>query len=362
MEKITLLCLFGGKSTEHDVSLVSAYSILKNLDRSKYNVEMVGITKDGNWYYYSGEPEKIRDGSWQDDLTSLEQAAISPSTGDSALLVFSKDGDTYRKIHIDVVFPVMHGAHSEDGTLQGLLQISGIPFVGCKCTTSAIAMDKAFTKLLLKNIGIPQARSIIVRAEAIEANYPQILQGCEGLSPYPLFVKPANAGSSVGTTKVTARDKLKDALLKAAEIDSKIIVEEFVTGKECEVAVIGKKRYTASTVGQIIPGSDFYDYDTKYSPDSPATYKIPADIKPETALEIQTLAKKICSILGVEGLSRVDFFVRKTGGREEILFNEINTMPGFTEISMYPKLLIHDGMSYSDIIDRLIGMALGKED
>lgn len=362
MEKITLLCLFGGKSTEHDVSLVSAYSILKNADRSKYNIETVGITKEGDWYYYSGEPENIRDGSWHSAPALLENAAISPSVGDSALIVFSTDGSSYRKIHVDVIFPVMHGAFSEDGTMQGLLQISGIPFVGCKCTTSALAMDKAFTKLLMKNLGIPQARSMIVRAESIEANYRQILEGCEKLSPYPLFIKPANAGSSVGASKVTGRDKLKDALYKAAKFDSKVIIEEFIKGKECEVAVIGKNRYTASTVGQIIPGCDFYDYETKYSSSSPATYRIPADIKPETALELRTAAIKICSILGVEGLSRVDFFVRKSGENEEIIFNEINTIPGFTEISMYPKLFIHDGMSYSEIIDRLIDIALGKRD
>lgn len=361
MEKIKLLCLFGGKSNEYEVSLMSAYSILTNIDREKYSVETVGITKAGDWYYYTGAPENIRDGSWCADTSALEPAAISPSVSDSALLVFGPDGASCRRIHIDVIFPVMHGAFSEDGTLQGLLQISGIPFVGCKCATSAIAMDKGFTKMLLKTLGLPQARSIIVRAESIADNYPQIQAGCENLSAYPLFVKPANAGSSVGGSKVMNRDQLLPALNKAAEYDSKIIVEEYIKGKECEVAVMGGKRFTASTVGQIVPGSDFYDYETKYSSGSPATYNIPAAIKPETAQNIQIYAKKICSILGVEGLARVDFFVRKNGGHEEIIFNEINTLPGFTEISMYPKLFMYDGMSYSEIIDRLISLALGKD-
>lgn len=222
-------------------------------------------------------------------------------------------------------------------------------------------MDKAFTKLIMKNLGIPQARSIIVRAESVATNYKQIEERCEQLSPYPLFVKPANGGSSVGASKVSSRDKLQSAIVEASKYDSKVIVEEFIKGKECEVAVMGKSRFNVSNVGQIVPGSEFYDYETKYSKESPATYNIPADIKPETALEIRSTAIKICSILGVEGLARVDFFVRKNGAREDIVFNEINTMPGFTEISMYPKLFIDSGMSYSEIIDRLIDIALGKE-
>lgn len=362
MEKITVLCLFGGKSTEYEVSLMSAHSILVNIDREKYNVITVGITKDGDWYHYTGTPESIRDGSWCADPASLEKAAISPSMSDSALLIFGTDGSSCRKVHIDVVLPIMHGAHAEDGTLQGLLKISGIPFVGCGCTTSAIGMDKSFTKLILKNFGIPQARSIIVRSDSINGNFPQIMDRCEQMSPYPIFVKPANAGSSVGASKVNSRDELLKAILEAAKYDDKVVVEEYIKGKEVEVAVMGKHRYTASTPGQINPGSAFYDYDTKYSAGSTASYSIPADIKPETAEEIRVTAVKICSILGVEGLSRVDFFVRKKGGKEDFLFNEINTLPGFTEISMYPKLMIHDGMTYPQIIDRLIGIALGKED
>ncbi|MCI8387998.1 MAG: D-alanine--D-alanine ligase [Clostridiales bacterium] len=362
MEKTTLLVLFGGKSTEHDVSLMSATSILNNVDREKYNVETVGITKSGDWYYYTGAVENITNGSWCENPDSISPAAISPSMSDHALLVFAADGSSYKKIHIDVIFPVMHGAYSEDGTLQGLMQMSGIPFVGCKCATSAISMDKAFTKLILKNFNIPQARSIIVNAQTIATNYPQIQAGCENLSAYPLFVKPANAGSSVGSSKVMNRDMLLPALKKAAEHDSKIIVEEYIKGKECEIAVMGSPRnMKATTIGQIVPGSDFYDYETKYSSGSPATYKIPADIKDETKEALRTTALRICAILGVEGLSRVDFFVRKGGGREEIIFNEINTLPGFTEISMYPRLFVNDGMEYSEIIDHLIDIALGKE-
>lgn len=361
MEKLNLLILFGGKSNEYEVSLVSASSIIKNADSEKYNIFTVGITKDGDWFNYTGSPDAIRSGEWCADTSSLEKAALSPSVSDGSLLIFGKDG-SYRSQPIDVIFPVMHGAFSEDGTLQGLLQMSGIPFVGCKCCTSAIGMDKGFTKMILKNVGIHMAQSIVVNAAMLEKGYPQILDRAEQLSPYPLFVKPANAGSSVGASKVTARDRLLPALHKAAQYDSKIVIEEFVKGKECEVAVMGKKGYITSTVGQIVPGSDFYDYDTKYSPDSNAKYLIPADIKEETQLVIRRMAMQICSVLGVEGLARVDFFVRRAAGQEEVIFNEINTMPGFTEISMYPKLFMHDGMSYAEIIDRLVNLALGKDD
>lgn len=359
MEKLKLLILFGGRSTEYEVSLLSAYSILKNADREKYDILTVGITKEGDWYYYDGPIEAIRDGSWCADTAGMPSAAVSPSVSDHALLVFGADGVI--KLRVDVIFPVMHGAYSEDGTLQGLLQLSGIPFVGCKCCASAIGMDKAYTKLLLRSIGVPQAKSIVIRASAINTEYDQILERCENIGPYPLFVKPANAGSSVGASKVSSRKQLLPALKEAAKYDGKLLIEEFVKGKECEVAVIGKARFTASTVGQIVPGSDFYDYDTKYSAGSTATYNIPADIELDTRNAIRRTAIQICSVLGVEGLSRVDFFVRKVGGREEFLFNEINTLPGFTEISMFPKLFVNDGMTYSELIDRLIALALGKD-
>lgn len=360
MEKLTLLILFGGKSGEYEVSLSSAASILKNVDREKYVVETVGITKNGDWYYYNGDIESIKDGSWCADTARLCRAMISPSVSESSLYILPQDGSAPRSVHIDVVFPVMHGANAEDGTLQGLLQISGIPFVGCKCTASAIGMDKSFTKMLLKGFEIPMAKSLIVRADAFDANEKAIISRCENIGPYPLFVKPANAGSSVGAAKAKDRAGLKEAIHEAGKVDSKVLIEEYISGKEVEVAVIGNQKFYASTVGQIIPGSEFYSYDAKYSADSSSDYKIPASIRPETAAEIRGYAQQICSILGVEGLSRVDFFVRRHGAREEIIFNEINTLPGFTEISMYPKLLMHDTFTYAEIIDTLIDLALGK--
>lgn len=362
MTKPTVLCLFGGKSSEYEVSLNSAYSILSNIDREKYNVITVGITKDGDWCYYDGSIENIPSGTWLSH--PLKRAVLSPSPSDKALFVLS--GDRVEKIPVDVIFPVMHGANAEDGTLQGLMQLSGIPYVGCGCVTSAIAMDKGFTKLVVSHYGIPQAKSDIIPKFRLEKDIDGVIEACEAVSEYPLFVKPANAGSSVGASKAKNRDELISALNLAAEHDTKIIVEEYIKGKEVEIAVIGNEpmgadAYIASTPGNIDPGAEFYDYDAKYSAASTSSATIPADISPETAKKAQRYAKIICSALGVTGLSRVDFFVCETDGEEKIIFNEINTLPGFTTISMYPKLLIHDGMSYPEIIDRLIALAVKKE-
>lgn len=356
MSKPTLLVLFGGKSTEYEVSLISAHSILSNVNRDKYSVVTVGITKGGDWYLFQGDIAKIKDGTWCADAYTLEKAALSPSPSDGGLFVFGKDGA--RLLHIDVIFPVMHGANAEDGTLQGLMKLSGIPFVGCGCATSAIGMDKGFTKLVLNNFGIPQAKCKIILRNDFLRDRAAVLDQCEALGSYPIFVKPANAGSSVGASKATDRISLEAALALAAEHDGKIIVEEYIKGKEVEVAVIGNGDFTASTCGQINPGSEFYDYDAKYSADSNSSCLIPADIKPETAKKVREYAVKICSVLGVTGLSRVDFFVTDD---ERIVFNEINTLPGFTQISMYPKLLMHDGRSYSEIIDDLISLATKRE-
>ncbi len=359
MSKPTLLVLFGGKSTEYEVSLISAHSILSNVNRGKYDVVTVGITKSGDWYLFEGDISNIKDGTWCADTSLLKKAAISPSPSDKGLYVFDENGTTL--VHIDVIFPVMHGAHSEDGTLQGLIQLSGIPFVGCDCATSAIAMDKGYTKLVLNNFDIPQAKCKIILRDDLISNLAATLDECETLGKYPLFVKPANAGSSVGASKAPDRAALEAALTLAAEHDTRIIVEEYIKGKEVEVAVIGNREYIASTPGQINPGAEFYDYDAKYSADSNSSCLIPADIKPETAEKVREYAVKICAALGVTGLSRVDFFVSARCGKERIIFNEINTLPGFTQISMYPKLLMHDGRSYPEIIDDLIALAMKKE-
>ena len=365
MSRPTVLILFGGKSTEYEVSLISAHSILTNIDREKYTVVTVGITKIGDWYFYEGNTESIKNGTWCADVSRLKRAALSPSPADSGIYVFGAEGNA-ELIRIDVIFPVMHGANAEDGTLQGLMQLSGIPFIGCGCVTSAIGMDKAYTKLVLYHYGIPQAKCDIFPKFRLEKDPDDVIEGCEDISPYPLFVKPANAGSSVGASKASNRNELVSALTLAAEHDTKIVVEEYIKGKEVEVAVMGnrpmgKDAYIASTCGQINPGAEFYDYDAKYSADSNSSAIIPADISEDTAKKIREYARVICDALGVTGLSRVDFFVYEKEGEEKIIFNEINTLPGFTQISMYPKLFMHDGMTYTEIIDSLITLALKKE-
>ncbi len=361
MNKPTVLCLFGGKSSEYEVSLKSAYSILTNIDRQKYDVLTLGITKTGDWLLYTGDIEKIPGGSWCEDSADTKKAFLSASPNDKAIYVLKDNGSAVEKVHIDVIFPVMHGSNAEDGTLQGLLELSGIAYVGCGCAASAIGMDKAYTKLILNNYGIPQAKCEIINEFRFLKDKDGVITACEEIGPYPLFVKPANAGSSVGASKASSREELIVAIGSALLHDTKVIVEEYISGKEIEVAVMGngnnKGAYKISACGQINPGAEFYDYDAKYSESSTSSTKIPADIKKETADKVRQYAGQICAALGVCGLSRVDFFVTAD---EKIIFNEINTLPGFTTISMYPKLMMDTGMTYTEIIDSLIYLALKK--
>ncbi|MBO7148639.1 MAG: D-alanine--D-alanine ligase [Clostridia bacterium] len=348
MNKKTVLCMFGGKSTEHEVSLSSAYSILSNIDKEKYDVHTLGVTKNGSWLYYTGDYESIKDGSWHTHDTC--PACLLPEPDLKSLLVRSSPE---KLIRLDAIFPIMHGAHSEDGTLQGLFEISGIPYVGPGCLSSAVAMDKVFTKMVLNNFDIPQARFAYFPDFLIKSALDICIATIEKDFSYPVFVKPANAGSSIGTGKASDRASLADTLMHAAKFDTKIIVEEYLNGKEIEVAVMGNRDITVSACGEIDPGSEYYDYDTKYKNSTSSAY-IPANIKNDTAEKIRALAGKIYTALGCRGLSRVDFFLCED---ERIVFNEINTLPGFTSISMYPKLFMHAGLSYGEIIDRLITLA-----
>ena len=340
--------MFGGRSTEHEVSLSSAYSILSNIDKEKYDVHTLGVTKDGSWLYYTGGYESIKDGSWY--THDVYPACLLPDPGLKSLLVRTQPE---KLIKLDVIFPVMHGAYSEDGTLQGLFEICGIPYVGPGCLSSAVAMDKVFTKLVLNNLDIPQARFAYFPDFLIKSSLDICIRLIEKDFSYPVFVKPANAGSSIGTGKAIDRASLADTLTHAAKFDAKIIVEEYLNGKEIEVAVMGNRDIKISACGEIDPGSEYYDYDTKYKNNTSSAY-IPADISDSAAEEIRELAGKIYTTLGCKGLSRVDFFLCEN---DRIVFNEINTLPGFTNISMYPKLFMHEGLSYSEIIDRLITLA-----
>ena len=255
---------------------------------------------------------------------------------------------------IDVVFPVLHGENGEDGTIQGLLQLAGIPYVGARVAASAVAMDKTLTKLVAYQAGIPQADWFLARRLELECHMEQVLCRLEERFSYPMFVKPAGTGSSVGVSKVTSRERLRQGLLDAAVYDNKVLVEEFIRGKEIEVAVMGNGSPVASVCGEIDSGAEFYDYEAKYITDTSVAY-IPARISEEAAEQVRELAVRVYQALGCRGLSRVDFFVQEDG---KAVFNEINTIPGFTSISMYPKLFAASGIPYPQLIDELIHLAM----
>ena len=352
MKSLSVCILFGGVSPEHEVSLRSAESVLNNIDESKYNVFPVGITKEGKWILYGGKDySDLPSGRW---LTHPDnrQAAISPIRGQS-LLTF--EGDCVVRQQIDVVFPVLHGENGEDGTIQGLLQLAGIPYVGPHVAASAVAMDKTLTKLVVDQAGITQAAWNLVRRSDMGSRMEGTLDALEAKFAYPMFVKPAGTGSSVGVSKATEREDLKKALLEAGKYDDKVLVEEFIRGREIEVAVMGNESPVASVCGEIDSGADFYDYDAKYITDTSVSY-IPARIPEDVAETVRDTAVKVYKAIGCQGLSRVDFFV--TWQENRVVFNEINTIPGFTSISMYPKLFGASGVPYSQLIDKLLELAL----
>ena len=351
MNKLSVCILFGGMSPEHEVSLRSAESVLNNLDPEKYHIFPVGITRQGEWILFgSKDYSLLPTGQWL-QCKDNRPAAISPVRG-QGLLTFEED--CVVRQHLDVVFPVLHGENGEDGSMQGLLQLAGIPCVGPLVSSSATCMDKTLTKLVCDNAGIRQAPWKLVTAEALAANAEGVLDGVEASFAYPVFVKPAGTGSSVGVAKAKDREALRKALHNAASFDRKVLVEEFISGAEVEVAVMGNDAPVASICGEIEAGAEFYDYEAKYISDC-STLHIPARIDGETAEKVRDTAVKAYKALGCRGLSRVDFFVTYEGN--EIVFNEINTLPGFTSISMYPKLFEASGILYSQLLDKLLELA-----
>ncbi|MBE6672107.1 MAG: D-alanine--D-alanine ligase [Ruminococcaceae bacterium] len=351
MNKINFCCLFGGNSSEYEVSLKSAYGVITNTDSEKYSIIPVGITRDGScWYLYGGDYENIRDGKWIEDKANLTPAFIVPGSR----LCLCPEGEAVSYLNIDVAFPVMHGSYSEDGRMQGLLDMCSVSYVGPGCVASGCCMDKAITKQILKCHGIPQARAICVLRDDLDAAYDRIRFAVKSGFGYPVFVKPACAGSSVGVSRAGSDAELRSALETALAEDDKALIEEYIDGREIEVAVMGNGAPVASVCGEIDPGATFYDYETKYCADT-ASYYIPARLEDEVADKVRALAVKIYKAMGCKGLSRVDFFVKADN---TIIFNEINTLPGFTPISMYPKLFMHSGMSYTEVIDRLLCLAM----
>ncbi len=345
------LIIFGGASSEHFVSCVSAAYVISNIPTDKYDVVTVGITRDGEWYLYEGDVSLLPEDKWLES-GKITKAVLSPDRKDKSLIVFR--GDKVEKIKIDVAFPVLHGKNGEDGTIQGLLELSGIPYVGSDCRSSACCMDKAITNTLADSAEIAQAKWLSCIKEEYQSIKDGFLKKAEDYLGYPIFVKPANAGSSVGVSKAVDRASLEKAMETAFNEDRKVVLEEFIDGYEVECAVLGNADAQAMTVGQIKPANEFYDYEAKYENDNSELY-IPAHIPEGTIEEVRRTAVRVYKELGCSGLSRVDFFVTKKDGR--VVFNEINTIPGFTPISMYAKLCEYSGISYSQLVDRLLMLA-----
>lgn len=353
MAKKVIAVLFGGQSSEHDVSKVSAAAVISNINQDKYTVMPVYITKDGHWLLYDGPVESIQSGSWEKYATT---AILSPDATHKGL--FRIVGDRLKLIPVDLVFPVLHGAMGEDGTIQGLLELAGLPYVGCGVLSSAVSMNKAYTKIIAESIGIEQAKYTVIYRSEVENSIEECIDRAERVCGYPCFIKPACAGSSVGITKAHNRDELVDGLWIAAKEDRTIVVEENITGLELECAVLGNSDVKASAVGQILPAAEFYDYDAKYNNKESETV-IPAPIPEDKAEEIRQKAVSIFRALDGRGLSRVDFFLEE-GGR--VIFNEINTLPGFTPISMYPMLFNEAGLGTEELVDRLIELGFSRNE
>jgi D-alanine-D-alanine ligase len=345
--------IFGGRSGEHEISLQSAKSVIDALDPQRYEVVPIAITKEGRWLTSS-------------DATLLLPEAVARE-GDRPVALF---GDPTRSglvrldgsgAHpagaLDVVFPVLHGTFGEDGTIQGLLDLANVPYVGSGVLGSAAGMDKVAMKALFRDAGLPIVEFTHFLRTHWEADREAVLDRVEAEIGYPAFLKPANLGSSVGISKATDRESLARAIETAARFDRKIVAERGVDAREIEVAVLGNDEPAASVPGEIIPHADFYDYETKYLSDT-AEYGIPASVTPEQAERFQTLAIRAFQAVDAAGLARVDFFLERGTGR--ILVNEINTMPGFTRISMYPKLWEASGISYRELVDRLIELAVER--
>ncbi len=343
---LQLLVLFGGESPEHDVSNISASNILRELDTNKYRITKIGITKDGKWFLVddSCSLEEIKNGTWVNKVSY--PAHISPSKEQKGVLVL-KNG-SYELIPVDICFPVLHGSNGEDGMIQALLQLAGIKRVGADCLSSAMAMDKAVSKTMFEKAGVPVVPAVYLQEND---NWHDVLTKIS----LPVFVKPANAGSSVGCSKVFTEAELFPALKAAFQIDSKVLVEEYIDCREIECAVLGNDDVFVSTPGEISTESEFYDFETKYINTKANRLDIPANLPETTVKTIKEYAKKAFLALGLNGFSRVDFFVCKKTGN--IYLNEINTIPGFTAQSMYPLLMKNEGISYSELLDRLIELA-----
>lgn len=349
--RINLVVLFGGQSAEHDVSCTTAAHVLRAADPTKYSITPIGISRDGHWALAGDAQRALAKGP---DALPSRLEAVGDAIEPSLALTLVAGEVAQRVAGPTVVMPLLHGPLGEDGTVQGMLELANLPYVGAGVLSSALSMDKAMAKQVAAINGIPQARYRALRAHEITPSTPAALADELGL---PLFVKPANMGSSVGVSKAKTVEAVRDAIEVALSYDEWVVVEEGINGREIEVAVLGNLEPRASVPGEIVPGAEFYDYADKYVDDGSQAL-IPAPLSAAQTAEVQALALKTFKVLRAEGLSRVDFFFEEDG--RGFLLNEMNTMPGFTPISMYPKLWIASGLSYSDLIDELVRLAIER--
>lgn len=352
MSKLKVGVIFGGMSTEHDVSMVSGTSVIKNLNKEKYEIFPIYINEEGKWFKYTKEIEQVQILTVGDKITEVEEI---------------QNPIEYIK-NVDVVFPVLHGLYGEDGTLQGILELLKKKYVGCKVLASSVCMDKVYAKVIFDKAGLNQAKYIYVRKYGdkyiyVDKNFNEEILDVDNICDIveqklglPVFVKPSNSGSSVGINKSHNKKELAEHIEYATQFDTKILIEENINGREVECAVLGNEDVKASCVGEILPAEDFYTFDAKYK-NAQSRVVMPADLPEEISEEIRTSAIKAFKAVDGKGLSRVDFFVEKETGK--ILINEINTLPGFTQISMYPKLWEQMGLSYTELLDELIKLAMG---
>jgi len=352
-QKVTVGVVFGGKSAEHEVSVKSARNVVEAIDGEKYDVVLIGIDRQGRWYHHEDSLFLLADDSPAhiEEGRENEKLGLIPGEFSHQLITLSQHQPI---TGVDVIFPVLHGPFGEDGTMQGLLKLANIPFVGAGVLGSAVGMDKDVMKRLCRDAGIPNADfMVITRSNQLKIQFDSITARL-GL---PFFIKPSNLGSSVGVAKVKSMAEFNQAIETAFEYDHKVIVEECIVGREIECSVLGNEEAVASLPGEILPHHEFYSYEAKYIDDDGAGLIIPADLPPQIIESVQRMAIEAFQVLCCEGMARVDFFLQQDN---QLIFNEINTIPGFTKISMYPKLWEVSGISYTELINRLIGLAIDR--
>ncbi len=358
-KKLRIGLIYGGRSGEHEVSLASAKSVMENLDRDKYEVVPIGITRNGTWLLGT-EPTQLIVAEQDTNQDNKPQTTAVTLTGDPTLrrlIPLQAGAPLPDDGKLDVIFPVLHGTYGEDGTLQGLLEMANVPYVGCNVLGAALGMDKEKMKMIFTSVGLPVGPYLVYRRNHWERDPETILNTIEQQLGYPNFVKPVNLGSSVGINKAHDRSELEHTLNIAAEYDRKIIIERGIDCRELECGVLGNDEPMASVVGEILSSNEFYDYNAKYL-DGKSQIIIPADIPQTTAEEVRRQAVQAFLALDLSGLARVDFFLEKGTGK--VYINEVNTLPGFTQISMYPKLWSASGLAYADLLDRLIELAIER--